>query len=146
MKAIGIKILIQNYDADTFFGTNLPTGNFEIAEFAWVSTPFLSGNESIYCSYTNTTECADNWDHYANSTVDTDVFNGAGATDSRHGDRRLQRCGQAAVGRHGHPAALPEAAVLRMDQHLRERRPERLLNRSSVERQPVGNEDVVTKP
>jgi len=82
MKAIGIKIMIHNYDATTFFGTNLPTGNFQIAEFAWVSTPFLSGNESIYCSYTNTTECSDNWDHYANSTVDTDVFNGAGATDS----------------------------------------------------------------
>ncbi|MGO9342270.1 MAG: ABC transporter family substrate-binding protein [Acidimicrobiales bacterium] len=81
MKAIGIKIKIQNYDADTFFGTNLPTGNFEIGEFAWVSTPFLSGNEAIYCSYTNTTECADNWNHFANSQVDTDVFNGASATD-----------------------------------------------------------------
>jgi peptide/nickel transport system substrate-binding protein len=82
MKTVGIKIQIHNYDADTFFGTNLPTGDFDIAEFAWVSTPFLSGNESIYCSYTNTTECSDNWDHYANSTVDTDVFNGASATDS----------------------------------------------------------------
>jgi peptide/nickel transport system substrate-binding protein len=82
MKTIGIKILIHNYDADTFFGTNLPTGDFQIAEFAWVSTPFLSGNESIYCSYTNTTECSDNWDHYANSTVDSDVFNGASATNS----------------------------------------------------------------
>ena len=77
MKTIGIKITIQNYDAGTFFGTNLPSGDFQIAEFAWVSTPFLSGNESIYCSYTNTAECADNWDHYANSTVDSDVFNGA---------------------------------------------------------------------
>jgi peptide/nickel transport system substrate-binding protein len=82
MKTIGIKIKIQNYDAATFFGTNLPGGNFDIAEFAWVSTPFLSGNEAIYCSYTNTTECSENWDHYANSTVDTDVFNGASATDS----------------------------------------------------------------
>jgi peptide/nickel transport system substrate-binding protein len=82
MKAIGIKILIHNYDADTFFGTNLPTGDFDIAEFAWVSTPFLSGNESIYCSYTNTTECSDNWDHYANTTVTNDVFDGAAATSS----------------------------------------------------------------
>ncbi len=82
MKAIGIKIKIQNYDAATFFGTNLPGGNFQIAEFAWVSTPFLSGNEAIYCSYTNTTECADNWNHFANSQVDTDVFNGAEATTS----------------------------------------------------------------
>jgi glutathione transport system substrate-binding protein len=83
MKAIGIKITIQNYSADTFFGTNLPSGNFQIAEFAWVSTPFLSGNESIYCSYTNTTECADNWDHFANSQVDQDVFNGAQALNSQ---------------------------------------------------------------
>ena len=81
MKSIGIKITIQNYSADTFFGTNLPTGKFDIAEFAWVSTPFLTGNESIYCSYTNTTECADNWDHFANSQVDQDVFNGAQALD-----------------------------------------------------------------
>jgi peptide/nickel transport system substrate-binding protein len=80
MKTIGIKIKIQNYDANTFFGTNLPTGNFDIAEFAWVSTPFLSGNQSIYCSYTNTTNCSSNWNHYANSTVDTDVFGGASAT------------------------------------------------------------------
>jgi peptide/nickel transport system substrate-binding protein len=82
MAAIGIKITIQDYDAATFFGTNLPDGDFQIAEFAWVSTPFLSGNESIYCSYTNTSECSDNWDHYANSTVDTDVFNGAAATST----------------------------------------------------------------
>jgi peptide/nickel transport system substrate-binding protein len=82
MKAIGIKITIQNFDANTFFGTNLPTGNFTIAEFAWVSTPFLSGNESIYCSYTNSAECGDNWDHFANSEVDSDVFNGAAALTS----------------------------------------------------------------
>jgi peptide/nickel transport system substrate-binding protein len=82
MKQIGIKIKIQNYDASTFFGTNLPGGNFDIAEFAWVSTPFLSGNEAIYCSYTNTTECSENWDHYANATVDTNLFNGASATDA----------------------------------------------------------------
>jgi peptide/nickel transport system substrate-binding protein len=82
MKTIGIKIKIQNYDAATFFGTNLPTGDFDIGEFAWVSTPFLSGNESIYCSYTNTTECVDNWDHYANATVTNDLFNGAASTSA----------------------------------------------------------------
>ena len=56
MKAIGIKINIQNYDANTFFGTNLPNGTFQIAEFAWVTTPFVSGNQPIYCSYTNAHE------------------------------------------------------------------------------------------
>ena len=67
MKAIGIKINIQNYDANTFFGTNLPDGTYQIAEFAWVSTPFVSGNQSIYCSYTNTNNCGQNWTHSANS-------------------------------------------------------------------------------
>ena len=53
MKAIGIKINIQNYDASTFFGTNLPNGTYQIGEFAWVPTPFVSANQSIYCSYTD---------------------------------------------------------------------------------------------
>ena len=57
MKAIGIKINIQNYDANTFFGTNLPSGTFQIAEFAWVPTPFVSANQPIYCSYTNASKC-----------------------------------------------------------------------------------------
>ncbi len=72
MKAIGIKINIQNYDANTFFGTNLPGGTFQIAEFAWVTTPFVSGNQPLYCSYTNTTNCAENWNHSANADVDKD--------------------------------------------------------------------------
>jgi peptide/nickel transport system substrate-binding protein len=56
MKAIGIKINVQNYDAQTF-GNNLPSGAYQIAEFAWFSTPFVSANQPIYCSYTN----ADAW-------------------------------------------------------------------------------------
>jgi peptide/nickel transport system substrate-binding protein len=79
MKAIGIKINIQNYDANTFFGTNLPGGTFQIAEFAWVTTPFVSGNQPIYCSYTNTTNCAENWNHAANSDVDKDMASGSSA-------------------------------------------------------------------
>jgi len=79
MKAIGIKINIQNYDANTFFGTNLPNGTYQIAEFAWVSTPFVSGNESIYCSYTNTNNCGQNWTHSANSQVDQLMASGSSA-------------------------------------------------------------------
>ena len=56
MKAIGIKLNIQNYDANTLFGTNLPSGTYQITEFAWFSTPFVSGNQSIYCSYTNSVQ------------------------------------------------------------------------------------------
>ena len=79
MKKIGIKINIQNYDANTFFGTNLPNGTYQIAEFAWVSTPFVSGNQPIYCSYTNATNCGENWTHSANSQVDSDMKEGASA-------------------------------------------------------------------
>jgi peptide/nickel transport system substrate-binding protein len=79
MKAIGIKINIQNYDASTFFGTNLPSGTYQIGEFAWVTTPFVSGNQSIYCSYTNPNNCGQNWTHSANSNVDTLLKTGAEA-------------------------------------------------------------------
>jgi peptide/nickel transport system substrate-binding protein len=76
MKAIGIKINIQNYSANTLFGTVGPKSEFDIIEFAWVSTPFASGNQPIYCSYTNTNVCGENWDHYANPQVDA-LFNQA---------------------------------------------------------------------
>jgi peptide/nickel transport system substrate-binding protein len=79
MKAIGIKINIQNYDANTFFGTNLPDGTYQIGEFAWVSTPFVSGNQSIYCSYTNTNNCGQNWTHSSESSVDKLMSEGASA-------------------------------------------------------------------
>jgi peptide/nickel transport system substrate-binding protein len=71
MKAIGIKINIQNYAAATLFGTVLPKGEFDIGQWAWASTPFASANQSIYCSYTNTNECAQNYVHYANPQVDS---------------------------------------------------------------------------
>jgi peptide/nickel transport system substrate-binding protein len=70
LKTVGIKINIKNFDANTLFGTVLPKGEFDISEFAWVLSPFDSANQPIYCSYTNTTECGNNWDHYANPTVD----------------------------------------------------------------------------
>jgi glutathione transport system substrate-binding protein len=70
MKAIGVKINIQNYTADKLFGTIGPKGEFDLIEFAWVSSPFASGNQSIYCSYTNTALCGSNWNHYANPKVD----------------------------------------------------------------------------
>jgi peptide/nickel transport system substrate-binding protein len=78
MKAIGIKINIQNYDANTFFGTNLPNGTFQIAEFAWVTTPFVSGNQPIYCSYTSS-QCDENWNHAASADVDKLMASGSSA-------------------------------------------------------------------
>ena len=79
MKTIGVKINIQNYTADKLFGTIGPKGEFDLIEFAWVSTPFASGNQSIYCSYTNATLCGSNWNHYANPQVDA-LFDRALAT------------------------------------------------------------------
>jgi peptide/nickel transport system substrate-binding protein len=79
MKAIGIKINIQNYDANTFFGTNLPNGTFQIAEFAWVTTPFVSGNQPIYCSYTNASGCDENWNHAASAEADKFMADGSSA-------------------------------------------------------------------
>jgi peptide/nickel transport system substrate-binding protein len=70
MKAIGIKINIQNYSANTLFGTVGPKSEYDIIEFAWVSTPFASGNQPIYCSYTNASVCGENWNKYANPEVD----------------------------------------------------------------------------
>jgi peptide/nickel transport system substrate-binding protein len=70
MKNIGIKINIQNYSPNTLFGTVGPKSEFDIIEFAWVSTPFASGNYAIYCSFTNASLCGENWDHYANPEVD----------------------------------------------------------------------------
>lgn len=70
MKAIGIKINIQNYTANTLFGTIGPKGEFQIIEFAWVISPFTSANQSIYCSYTSPL-CGNNWDHYSDPKVDT---------------------------------------------------------------------------
>jgi peptide/nickel transport system substrate-binding protein len=79
MKAIGVKINIQNYSPATLFGTIGPKSEFDIIEFAWVSSPFASGNQSIYCSYTNASVCAQNYDHFANPQVDS-LFNTALAT------------------------------------------------------------------
>jgi peptide/nickel transport system substrate-binding protein len=82
MKNIGIKINIQNYSPNTLFGTVGPKSEFDIIEFAWVSTPFASGNISIYCSFTNSNLCGQNWDHYANPQVDSILNQAATTLDS----------------------------------------------------------------
>jgi peptide/nickel transport system substrate-binding protein len=82
MKNVGIKINIQNYSPNTLFGTVGPKSEFDIIEFAWVSTPFPSGNISIYCSYTNSSLCGQNWDHYANPQLDKLLNQAAGTLDT----------------------------------------------------------------
>jgi len=80
MKAIGIKLQVANETAKTLFGTDLPKGQFQITLFAWVSTPFESSNQSIYCSYTNASNCGQNWNHYTNPQVDKLMTDGATAS------------------------------------------------------------------
>ncbi len=81
MKAIGVKLNIQNYDANTLFGTVLPKGEFDMALFAWVQTPFPSGTQSIFCSYNNSNLCGSNYDHYTDPQVDSLLQKGVNAVN-----------------------------------------------------------------
>ncbi len=49
LKEAGIEIKIANVDSTKLFGEWLPQGNFDIANFAWVGTPFaISSSLDIY--------------------------------------------------------------------------------------------------
>ena len=77
MKDLGIEIKIANVDSTKFFGEWLPNGNFDIADFAWVGTPFaISGSRDLY-----RTDGGGNYGHYSSKKVD-DLFTQAnGETD-----------------------------------------------------------------
>jgi peptide/nickel transport system substrate-binding protein len=77
MKDIGIEIKIANVDSTKFFGEWLPNGNFDIANFAWVGTPFaISGSRDTY-----KTGGGGNYGSYSSKKVD-DLFTQAnGETD-----------------------------------------------------------------
>jgi peptide/nickel transport system substrate-binding protein len=64
-KEFGMEIKIKNAEADVLFGEWLPEGNFDISNFAWVSTPFFAGNQPIY-----STGSAQNYGSYSNPEVD----------------------------------------------------------------------------
>jgi peptide/nickel transport system substrate-binding protein len=66
MKEAGIEIKIANLDSQKLFGDALPNGNFDIANFAWVGTPFaVSSNQDIY-----RTGGGGNYGAYTNTKVD----------------------------------------------------------------------------
>ncbi|HEX8860905.1 MAG TPA: ABC transporter family substrate-binding protein [Actinomycetes bacterium] len=66
MKQIGIDIKIANAPSTKFFGDMLPNGNFDIADFAWVGTPFpVSSSVDIY-----RTGGGGNYGKYTNPQVD----------------------------------------------------------------------------
>jgi peptide/nickel transport system substrate-binding protein len=67
LKKVGIDIRIDNSDSKSLFGKRLPDGDFDIANFAWVGTPFpASGANQIYRSGSDS-----NYGGYNNSTVDS---------------------------------------------------------------------------
>lgn len=67
LKKIGVDIRIDNSDSKTLFGTRLPKGDFDIANFAWIGTPFpASGANQIYKSGSDS-----NYGKYSNSSVDS---------------------------------------------------------------------------
>ena len=65
MQAIGVDIKIDNSPSKVLFGERLPKGNFDIANFAWVATPFATANKSIY-----STDAGQNYGKYSNPAVD----------------------------------------------------------------------------
>ena len=77
MQALGIKINIQNYPADKFFGDIVPNEKYDIADFAWVGTPFpVSSNVGIYG-----TKGGENWINYSNPQVDQWLKQAVAQTD-----------------------------------------------------------------
>jgi peptide/nickel transport system substrate-binding protein len=65
-KEFGIEIKIKNADADVLFGEWLPEHNFDIANFAWVGTPFaVSSNQPIF-----STGSAQNYGQFSNAKFD----------------------------------------------------------------------------
>jgi peptide/nickel transport system substrate-binding protein len=66
MKEIGVEIKIANLDSQKLFGEALPNGNFDIANFAWVQSPFaVSGSVATY-----KTGGGSNYGAYSNPEVD----------------------------------------------------------------------------
>ena len=66
MKQIGVDIKIANVDSTKFFGEWLPSGNFDIANFAWVGSPFsISGSRATYVCGSGS-----NYGQYCNKKVD----------------------------------------------------------------------------
>jgi peptide/nickel transport system substrate-binding protein len=77
MAQVGIKINIKNYPADKFFGDITPNKKYDIADFAWVGTPFpVSSNVDLY-----KTGGGENWLNYSNPQVDQMLANAIKQTD-----------------------------------------------------------------
>ena len=62
----------------------------------------------------NANSCGFNWTHSANAQVDALMSQGSAAAEHVRGDQRLQQGRRHSVAEHGHAAAVPGAAVLRL--------------------------------
>jgi peptide/nickel transport system substrate-binding protein len=80
-KAAGIDIKIDNSPSKVLFGTRLPKGDFDVANFAWVATPFASSNKSIYATVPPGQQ-TQNYDSYSNPTVDAAMTAATGELDA----------------------------------------------------------------
>jgi peptide/nickel transport system substrate-binding protein len=77
LKEVGIDIRIDNAPAEDLFGERLPGGNFDIANFAWVGTPFpAAGGYQIYSAASGS-----NFGKYNNKTVDQKLLAALAETD-----------------------------------------------------------------
>ena len=78
LKAIGIKLNTVNYPAQpTFFGTVLPSTDFDIGEFAWGGGPDPSGFDGIYqCFNAQKNLGGQNYKRYCNPKVDKLLLKG----------------------------------------------------------------------
>jgi peptide/nickel transport system substrate-binding protein len=76
LKAAGIELTIVNYQSGDFFGTELPNGNFDIALFSWVTSPFPTVSNSVY-----TTNGGLNWDYISDPSLDAKLVAAAATTD-----------------------------------------------------------------
>jgi len=72
LQAIGVKANVEFQPANpNFFGTTLPSHNFDIAEYAWLGSPDPSGFDAIYqCQDPAKNLGGSNYKLYCNKTVD----------------------------------------------------------------------------
>ncbi len=69
LKDVGIKIDIKNYPADAWFGTILPSGQYQIGEFA-NSLGYDPDNASTWACNQTAAQGGANWSYYCNPQVD----------------------------------------------------------------------------
>jgi peptide/nickel transport system substrate-binding protein len=83
MKGIGIDIKIDNSTSTVLFGERLPAHNFDIADFAWVATPFATSNNGIYV-----TGGGQNYGQFSDPKVDAALKDALGELDA---DKRADK-------------------------------------------------------